>query len=196
MIRGSHEEGGRAPQARWVFAGIAALALIAGSALWLVARPPSPVASPAILPAEISPAALLAASFSDARGAPVSLGQFQGKLVVVNFWATWCAPCREEMPAFSRLQEQWGARGVQFVGLSDEDPARVERFGRDLGIDYPLWVGRDDVGALARRLGNHSGVLPFTVLVDGQGRVIDQRAGPYTESELDAKLREISVKGS
>ena len=134
---------------------------------------------------------LLAASFTDPQGQRHSLGEFQGKVLVVNFWATWCAPCREEMPAFARLQARWGQRNVQFVGLANDDPQRVERFGRDLAIPYPLWVGGDEVGELSKRLGNRLGVLPFTVLLDSDGRILDSRVGPYSEAVLEERLRAI-----
>ena len=176
-------------KARWVFGGVALLALLAGSALWLGTRPGTSSA-PAV---EVSPAALLAAGFASTDGTATSLGRFQGKVMVVNFWATWCAPCREEMPAFARLQAKWAPRGVQFVGLSSEEPGLVERFAGDLHLNYPVWVGGDEVGALARRLGNHLGVLPFTVLLDRQGRVVDRKVGPYTEAALDSKLAIISA---
>ena len=176
---------------RWVFGGVALLATLAGTALWLGTR----TAAPSTAGIEVSPAALLAAGFADTDGAAASLGRFQGKVMVVNFWATWCAPCREEMPAFERLQAKWASRGVQFVGLSSEEPAPVRRFARDVHVSYPLWVGGDEVGALARRLGNRLGVLPFTVLLDRQGRVVDRKVGPYTEGTLDARLAEISANG-
>ncbi len=176
---------------RWVFGGVALLATLAGTALWLGTRP----ATPSTGGIEVSPAALLAAAFADTDGATASLGRFQGKVMVVNFWATWCAPCREEMPAFERLQAKWAPRGVQFVGLSSEEAAPVRRFARDVHVSYPLWVGGDEVGALARRLGNRLGVLPFTVLLDRQGRVVDRKVGPYTESALDSRLAEISANG-
>ena len=171
-----------------MFVGVGALAVAAGAALWLGSGTQGPSSSPA----EVSPAALFAATFADTQGAPGSLGRFQGKVLVVNFWATWCAPCREEMPAFTRLQGRWAGRGVQFVGLSNEDPRRVERFGRDLAINYPLWVGGDEVGDLSRRLGNRLGVLPFTVLVDRQGRVLEIKVGPYSEALLESRLSQIS----
>jgi hypothetical protein len=82
---------------------------------------------------------------------------------------------------------------VQFVGLSSEAPGLVQRFAGDLHLNYPVWVGGDEVGALARRLGNHLGVLPFTVLLDRQGRVVDRKVGPYTESALDSRLAVISA---
>jgi thiol-disulfide isomerase/thioredoxin len=170
-----------------LFAAVAILALAVGTALWVGSGPQITSAKGA----DVSPSALYAATFADTRGASASLGRFQGKVLVVNFWATWCAPCRDEMPAFTRLQARWAGRGVQFIGLSDEDPRRVMRFGQDLSINYPLWVGGDEVGALARRLGNHLGVLPFTVLVDGQGHVLESRAGTYSEARLESRLSQI-----
>lgn len=171
---------------RWFFGGVGLLAALAGLALWLGTRAPAPRAATAI-----APGAILAASFADTGGRPQSLGQFQGKVLVVNFWATWCAPCREEMPAFARLQSRWAARNVQFVGLANDDPARVERFAKDLVITYPLWVGGDEVGELSKRLGNRLGVLPHTVLLDSQGLVLESKVGPYSEAVLEDRLRAI-----
>lgn len=175
--------------AKWVFTAVGVLAVLAGTALWLGSR------APASSPAEnVAPAALFAASFTDGAGRTQSLGQFQGKVLVLNFWATWCAPCREEMPAFSRAQKRWAGHGVQFVGLSGEEPVRVARFGRELAVDYPLWTGGDEVGELSRRLGNRLGVLPHTVIFGPQGQVFDQRVGPYSEKELDERLAAFTAK--
>jgi len=140
---------------------------------------------------DIAPSAVLAASFTDPAGNRRNLGQFAGKVVVLNFWATWCAPCREEMPAFVRAERRWASRGVQFVGLANEDPRRVARFGRDMGVDYPLWVGGDEVGEFSRRLGNRLGALPYTVILDGNGKAQRAKVGAYTESELDAALEKV-----
>jgi thiol-disulfide isomerase/thioredoxin len=166
------------------FAVVGIVAMAAGTALWLAGRP----APPATGPASIAPAALYAASFRDEAGQSQSLGQYQGSLLVLNFWATWCAPCREEMPGFARLHQRWRDKGVQFLGLSAEDRDRVARFGRELSIPYPLWTGGDEVGELARRLGNRLGVLPHTAILGRQGEVLEMRAGTYTEAELDRRL--------
>lgn len=114
-------------------------------------------------------------------------------LAVVDFWATWCAPCREEMPGFDRLQAEWGGR-AQFVGISAEEAGRVAPFARALGIRYPLWVGGDEVAELSRRLGNHQGVLPHTVVLDPSGAVADARVGAYPEGVLQEKLRQLTSK--
>ncbi len=175
---------------RLAFAGIGLLAALAGTALWLGTTASAPSAQPGMA----SPLAVFTASFRDVQGRAQSLGQFQGKVLVVNFWATWCAPCREEMPAFTRLQSRWAQRGVQFVGLADDDSGKVERFGRELNINYPLWVGGEDVGELSRRMGNRLGVLPHSVILDTNGRVLEQRVGPYTEAALEERLQAYTTK--
>ena len=175
--------------ARWVFAAVAILALAAGSVLWYAGRPAAPVAT-------IAPAALYAAGFRDLQGASQPLGQFQGRLLVLNFWATWCGPCREEMPAFERLHARWKTRGVAFVGVSAEDPALVARFARGLGVTYPLWVGGDEVGELSRRLGNRLGVLPYTAIIGPAGELLEVKVGPYTEAQLDQRLSQFAPKSA
>ena len=182
--------------ARFVFAGVGVLAFLAGAALWLGSRATPSARLPAPSAAEASPAVIYAASFSDAEGRKRSLGAFQGKVLVVNFWATWCAPCREEMPAFARLQARWGGRGVQFVGLANDEGAKVQRFGAELAINYPLWTGGQDVSDFSRRLGNRLGVLPHTVILDPQGGVVESRIGVFSESALEQRLALLAGKPS
>ena len=174
-----------------VFAGVGLLAALAGTALWLGERSSMPAPR---APEAIAPTALYAATFRDSHGRSQSLGQFQGRLLVLNFWATWCAPCRVEMPAFSRLSERWAAHDVRFVGLSAEAPEVVARFAGEMPVAYPLWTG-EGVESLAQRLGNRAGVLPYTALVGPSGKVLEVRVGPYTEEELDARLRRFAVNG-
>lgn len=175
------------------FAGIAILATLAGTSLFLAGRE-SAAPQPAQGSVEVTPAALLSARFADAEGRPQSLATLAGNVVILNFWATWCTPCREEMPGFVKLQTRWKDRGVQFVGLAQDDPAKVAAFGRELGVNYPLWLGGAEVMDLSRRLGNRLGVLPHTVLLDTQGRVVESRIGVYAESMLDSRLAAITGK--
>jgi len=131
-------------------------------------------------------------SYTDTNGHVYAAKDLAGKVVVVNFWATWCVPCREEMPAFSRLQERWASKGVQFVGLARDEPAKVARFARDVPVSYPLWVGDEAAGELSRRLGNRLGVLPHTVILGRDARLLDNRVGPHSEATLDLKLQALT----
>jgi len=169
-----------------VFALVGLASIAAGTGLYLATQP-----APRVAPADIGPAALYAAGFHDLDGQPVSLGRFAGRPLVINFWATWCAPCREEMPALSRVSSR-AAPAVQFVGLAQDDPAKVRKFARELGVTYPLWTGADEVMELSRRLGNRTAVLPFTVVLDSTGRVVAQKVGAYKEDELSAQIARFS----
>ena len=169
---------------RWLYGGIAVLALGAGTVFWTLDRGEG---GPKPTPPTIGPAAVYAATFTDEAGRPQPLGQFQGRVVLVNFWATWCAPCREEMPALAAAARRWADKGVTVVGLSSEPRETVEAFRREHPSSYPLWTG-EAVDDLARRLGDTAGVLPYSVLLGRDGKVLEQRVGPYTPEMLDKLL--------
>ncbi len=138
-------------------------------------------------------ARLFASRLDDSNGQPTSFAKWQGKTLVVNFWATWCPPCREEMPAFSRLHDRYAVRGIQFVGIALDSADSVRAFAKDLPVSYPLLIGGVEGGALARDLGNSSLSLPYTVLLSPAGEVRLVRTGFLPESELEpALLRSIS----
>src|SRR5829696_5684301 len=98
-------------------------------------------------------AALMSTRLPDMDGQAQRLDQWQGKVVVVNFWATWCAPCREEIPLFVKLQKQYGDRGLQFVGIAVDEPAKVKPFAAELGMNFPVLVGGAELIDLTRKLG-------------------------------------------
>ena len=131
--------------------------------------------------------ALLAISLPDASGKEEPLAQWKGKVLVVNFWATWCAPCRDEMPEFVRAQQELGGKGLQFVGIAVDEPDKVARFAQELGLNYPALIGGYGAMELSKTLGNRMMALPFTVVVDRSGRIVHTQLGPLR----DAKLRSI-----
>ena len=110
--------------------------------------------------------------------------EWRGKVMVVNFWATWCPPCRREMPLFVRLDERFRDRGVLFVGIAIDDPGAVRDFIDTHGIEFPILLGQEKGIELARRLGNRLEALPYTVVSDRKGRIRLRRAGEMTERTL------------
>ena len=160
-------------------AAVSVLAAAAGYSVSLWLNRPDPGA---VNPAAVR--ALLATPLPDLTGRKQALESWRGKVVVVNFWATWCAPCREEIPEFVRMQERYGSRGLQFVGVAIDVPDKVSAFARELGINYPLLVAGLDTLALMREAGNRAGVLPFTLVLDRQGNVVSRHPGGLDEAKL------------
>jgi thiol-disulfide isomerase/thioredoxin len=125
----------------------------------------------------------------DMKGDSQPLEQWRGRVLVVNFWATWCAPCREEIPGFVRLQERHGGRGLQFVGIAIDQPGKVADFAREFGINYPLLIGGTESLDLLREAGNRQGVLPYTVVIDRHGKVASRQPGGVKESRLEELVK-------
>jgi len=130
-----------------------------------------------------------AARLPDLEGTPQPLEQWRGRVLVVNFWATWCAPCREEIPGFVRLQARHGTRGLQFVGIAIDQPDKVAEFAREFGINYPLLVGQLDTLELLRQAGNRAGVLPYTLVLDRRGQVVSREPGGLKEARLEGLIQ-------
>ena len=175
---------------RLVAAAVCLLMALAGTALWLDrAAPAEPQSADksATAAREIaaSPGAIYSAKFIDLQGSSQTLGQWERKLLVMNFWATWCGPCKEEIPILTKLQNKFGERGVQFIGIAADSAANVANFSKNVATNYPLLI--DETGAIAfsKRLGNRLGLLPHTVVLIPGGEVIYNKLGAITESELD-----------
>jgi peroxiredoxin len=128
-------------------------------------------------------------------GERVSAADFDGSVVLVNFWATWCAPCREEMPMLAELYREHVGSGLQVVGIALDDVAAAREFAAELGIDYPILVGSTDVMVVVRLYGNVSGVLPYSVLIDREGMIRWTRLGVLKEADLRLHLRELLGPG-
>ena len=131
---------------------------------------------------------LMLVSLSDPSGKSQTMSQWRGKVLVVNFWATWCAPCREEIPALIRAQHKYASNGVQFVGIAIDNVSKVRDYAEEMRIDYVLLIGGMETLGVTEDLGNRAGVLPFTVVLDRAGKVVYVHAGALTEALLGAVL--------
>lgn len=132
---------------------------------------------------------VFAARLADLNGGAPTLERWRGQVVVVNFWATWCAPCREEIPGFVRLQERYGSRGLQFVGIAFDQPEKVAEFAREFRMNYPLLVGGLDTMELLRQAGNRAGVLPYTLIIDRGGNLVSREPGGLKEVKLEGLIQ-------
>jgi len=165
---------------RALIAAVAVVAIVAGVTAAVHFREPTGVGGDA----------LLAVSLPDAAGTAQTLGQWRGKLLVVNFWATWCAPCREEMPMFVKAQGEHGSRGLQFVGIAVDDAEKVRQFASEIGVNYPTLIGGYGAMELSKSLGNSLMALPFTVVVDRSGKIVMRQLGPVKPAQLDAIVKQ------
>jgi len=160
-----------------------AVAVLAGAAGFYLSRGSltSPVADGAAQK-------LMLASLFDPSGKSQLMSQWRGKVLVVNFWATWCAPCREEIPALIRVQHKYASNGVQFVGIAIDDAPKVRNYAEEMRIDYALLIGGMETLDVTKDLGNRAEVLPFTVVLDRAGKVVYVHAGALTEALLGTVL--------
>lgn len=171
---------------RTALVAAALLALLAGG--WFAQQhyQPAPTKPDAL-------AALWQLKLPDAAGVSQPLSQWRGNVMVINFWATWCAPCREEMPDFDALQRQHHAKGVKFIGIAIDNARNVSDFTLKTPVSYPLLIGEGAAHSLARQLGNRSGALPYTLILDREGKIARTHLGRLPRATLEAKLRELGA---
>lgn len=142
-------------------------------------------------PHESTAAPLLGLTLPDIDGQEQRLDQWRGKVLIVNFWATWCEPCRKEMPEFVRAQAKLGDKGLQFVGIAIDQPDKIRAFSSELGLNYPSLVGGYGALELSKSLGNQLMALPFSLVIDRDGRVVHTQLGPLKPEKLDAIVEQL-----
>lgn len=135
-------------------------------------------------PATNTAEAKLDFTLPDIDGKPHNIAEWQGKALIINFWATWCPPCLKEIPEFIQLQAQLAEKNVQFIGIAIEDPEPVAEFLQKSPINYPILIGGDAGISLSQQLGNVIGAVPFTVIVDQQGQIIHRHPGELSREKL------------
>lgn len=127
-------------------------------------------------------------SLKDASGKQQALSQWQGKAMVVNFWATWCAPCVREMPELDAMARELAAKNIAVIGIGIDSPSNIAQFAAKLKISYPIYVAGMEGTDLARELGNAQGGLPYTVLIGADGSVRKTYLGQLKFEQLRADL--------
>ncbi len=126
-------------------------------------------------------------ALEDIRGRTVRLSDYRGKVVLINFWASWCAPCLTEMPELVRLQEEYGKKGLQIIGIAypGDNRLRVQEIVNKLKVNYPILTGNKKITSLFEV----ADVLPLTIIIDRQGKVRDRILGILDRGEFEEKVK-------
>ncbi len=164
-----------------VLVALLAVTLGVGVSLWRLS--PKEVAMPAQWVFDLS--------FPNSKGEQVALSSVRGELTVLNFWATWCPPCVEEMPELSLIHSEMSPKGVKVIGLAIDSPSAVRNFLESREFSYPLLITGASGGELGKRLGNAVEALPYTVLINEKGDVIKQKLGRIREEELRSWISQV-----
>ena len=170
--------------------GVAAVGALAaaGGAAW---QRRSGGSAPAAVPAPDEPSGLWSSRFQRPEGGELVMASLRGRPLVLNFWATWCPPCVEEMPELDRFHRAWAGRGWQVVGLAVDGPTPVREFLARSPVGFPIGLAGFEGTGLGRQLGNDKGALPFTVLFDRAGQVVRRKPGKTDLAELSRWATEL-----
>lgn len=135
--------------------------------------------------------AVFASAFPDLNGKDQPLKQWQGKVMVLNFWAPWCPPCRAEIPDFIALQDKYREKGVVFVGVAIDEAQNVQSFADETGMNYPVLLGGMKGVDLSSKVGNRMGGLPYTAIIDRSGKIVATHVGGLSGAELEGMLQRL-----
>ncbi len=130
-------------------------------------------------------------ALQDLDGHTRNLSDFRGQVVAVNFWATWCPPCKREIPALIELQNDYANQNLQVIGIALDNVEAVREYVQEIGINYPILVGDDDAIEVAKQLGNDMGVLPYTVITDQAGNIRFIRYGEVDRETVENEIQKL-----
>lgn len=163
----------------WMIGAVAGVAVAAGAGVAWWRQRPGPVQNAAV-------DHLWAMNFETPQGGSLAMASLKGRPLLVNFWATWCAPCIEEMPLLDAFYRQHATNGWQVLGLAIDQPSSVRKFLQRTPVSFPIGLAGLEGTQLTRDLGNLAGGLPFSVVVDSEGRLRQRRMGRVSEADLKA----------
>ena len=144
---------------------------------------------PALVQAEDFPPAepLFAATLTDVADKPAAMSVYKGKPLIVNFWARWCGPCREEIPELIKARAKYKGRGLEVIGIAIEDNAEpVREFAKAYDMDYPVVLAKSKGLWLMQTLGNGRAGLPYTVAIDRKGNIVSKKLGGMKKADIEA----------
>jgi peroxiredoxin len=165
-------------RSNWLILGLAVLA--AGAGGYIQHRGTGPAVIDSARVGQPLPDLIL----SDLDGKPHRLSDYRGRRVLLNFWASWCKPCLQEMPALVQAQQKFGNQAPIVIGIAMDDPIHAEAFLRDHPVNYPILLGQPGPPSTSFKLGNVREVLPYSVLIDADGSILTTRAGPIPPTRL------------
>ncbi len=132
-------------------------------------------------------------SAMDSEGQLRNIKEWDGKLIFLNFWATWCPPCLKEIPDFIELQKAYGNQDFQIIGIALDDEAAVVKYANETGINYPTMVVETEGIALAKRYGNDMGALPYTAIINRKGEISNTITGELSKKRAKELLKEHGI---
>jgi thiol-disulfide isomerase/thioredoxin len=141
------------------------------------------------LASKTSVKAFFANPWQSPDGKPVDASKWQGKILVVNFWASWCPPCVEEMPTLSQLQQAYLQQNVLFVGIGIDSPSNIREFLQKTPVSYPIVIGGLEGSNISKQMGNTQGALPFTIIINSKGKATYSKLGKINEDELNKAIK-------
>lgn len=157
--------------------GLGAVAAVTGAVIGVLERQSARGASE-----------LLSYSFQDLEGRGTRLRDWQQKLILCNFWATWCGPCREEVPLLIAAKQKFSSNGLEIAGIGIDSAAKLRSFAQEYRINYPVLTGGVDTGELLRALGDAPAALPYSVLLDAKRRISYHKLGAWSKTELEREI--------
>ncbi len=163
---------------------LVALALLVGTAVYLLAK-----GSEGGAPSDTRTRPVF--TLPDLEGREHAISEWDGKVLLVNFWATWCPPCRHEIPDFIEVRRQYADRGFEIVGVAIDDVDSVRDYVDVLEIDYPILWGGANASAISQQYGNRSNALPYSALIDRQGRIRFSGAGRLPRQSLEKAVQSL-----
>ena len=122
-----------------------------------------------------------------------NIKEWDGKVILLNFWATWCPPCKKEIPEFIELQKAYGSQGFQIIGIAIDNKEDTAKFAERIGINYPTLLAEADGVGLAKRFGNGIGVLPYSVIINRKGEISDTIKGELSKIRAEALLQKHGI---